>query len=194
MSWNPFPVSAHTLHRRTVAHGETLIRNVSFLPFFNREGCVKRVLTVAPDRAEIGAIPCDVVLPRISNPGRIRIPEHVPLLYPIRKSELDELCPLWHFDPWWLLDADCYLNHWARLPIKATNCVSRTTHRLVSVLYRGDLSAATWMLHRRPSRGGISMVRWKPHFFPAPPPPRKPKRPAGNSTRWVLDPIWTGVD
>lgn len=193
MSWNPFPVSAEALHGRTVVQGETRTLNVSILPFIDREGRVKRVLTVAPDSGEIGVLPGEVVLPRISNLGSIHIPEHIPLFYPIRKAELDELCSLWHFDPWWLLDADCYRDHWARSPLKATNCVSRTTHHLMSVLYRSNLSAAIAILYKtRPA--GFCMARWKPHFLPQQPPPRIADRPVPSSGDWILDPLWTRTD
>jgi hypothetical protein len=190
MSLNPFPVSAHTLHRRTVVHGDDVIRNVSFFPFFDRQGRVKRVLTIASGSAEIGALPRHVVIPGLSNLGHIRIPHDVPLFYPVRKSDLNELCSLWHFDPWWMLDDNCFLAHWARLPLKDTNCVAHTRLKLVSLFYRSDLSAGTMMVYRHPTRI-ISIGPWQPDFFPAKPPPVKPISSASHSPRWVLDPIWT---
>jgi hypothetical protein len=189
MTWNWLPVSAKRLRGRTVQHGQRRVSGVSFLPFFERTGEVQRLLYVVADSAEIYSIPADATFPRVPYFGRIRLPQGVAFLTPIRKAGLAEFTKLWHYDPWWGLDEGRFAGHWARQSLKQTNCVARTKSKLATVYYRRDLSRLQWMA-RPDGSGTLAMTAWDESQLPARPALARPRARRTIATTWVLDPIW----
>ena len=122
--------------------------------------------------------------------GPIRLAAPFAALRQIARQDAATIQVLWHYDPWWMLNDDRYMSHWAFDLLKGTNCAGRLQRDVKEVYFRRDLSRLTWVNVN--DKGESALTQWQPEFLPA----RRASRPepsqgVASLTGWRLDPIWT---
>lgn len=178
-------VRASRLHERQLACGDTCIRQATLFPFFDRAGSVDHVLVVDADSSELRTIRLDETRAWIPRWGPIRL--NGPLLN-LDEDVVDQLAPLWHYDPWWLLK-DARFESQAAVPIlQLTNCAESFDQPPADLLFSPRLTNLCKVRFPVPSKEYESH-RFTPEMLPT----RDPTRSPGVQTRgvgWYLDPMW----
>ena len=184
---NPLPIPARSLHRRKVRIGDDVFDDVSLFPFFNQAGQVKHVLVLRDDTSQICLMrwrPGDFAVPLWS---AVKVTGESAWLPPLSEDGLEELAGLWHYDPWWVLNARRYRKLWAVDELKATNCVHKLTVDVKTLWFRRDLSRSNWVEVR--SHSEYNLQRWKARLLPDPPASADHRGRQGAAT-WRFDPVW----
>ena len=184
---NPLLVSARSLHRRTVRIGDDVFENVSLFPFFNPAGRVRHVLILRDDTSQICLMRWragDFAVPLWS---AVKVTGESAWLPPLSEDGLKELEGLWHYDPWWVLNARRYRKLWAVDELKATNCVNRFAADMKALWFRRDLSRLSWVEVR--SHSEFNLQRWRPSLLPERPSVGGQSKDRPEVT-WRFDPVW----
>lgn len=187
---NPLPVSARRLKRCSLKTVGRSIRKAGIFPFFDQQGCVKWVMIVAPDLPGIHVLPWSTGLFRVPMFGAIALFDLDTPLQQITEENLKPIQTLWHYDPWWVLDRDDYIGHWAVNQLKATNCVNRFQRNVKKVYFRRDLSRLNFVAVVSDKKKETSLIGWKESFLPPPAPAVPPPPTPRPTTIWSFDPIW----
>ena len=190
----PFPVSATRLHECDVRLGELIIREASLFPFFDRSGRVCFVMLVRPASPALEVLEYQPERFRVPLFGLIEIDDDggARSLNPRR---LESISSLWHFDPWWVLQASRYADHPGLRALIATNAVSRFVSPVVECYYVRDLSRVGW-IHGKRGRHSSGYEAFGPEILPQTHPSAAAvgPHPATAATGWRLDPIWMHTD
>jgi hypothetical protein len=110
---------ASRLHSRELILGQTRIATATLFPFFDCNGLVEQVMIVDADSSDLLSFRVDEMRVRVPLWGPIRMDGSV-----VRLDEymIDHFAPLWHFDPWCLLQDKRFADQ-AIIPVlTATNC------------------------------------------------------------------------
>ena len=185
---NPLPVSARRLCHRTCRTTDGLTRDACFLPFFDGESRVKWVMLLTDEPGRIYFVPWRPGLFRVPLWGPIRLATDFTRLRQITDEDGEAIQALWHFDPWWMLNANCYVSHWAVDLLKGTNCAGRLSRNVRMIHFRRDLSRPTWVTILE--KDGTTRTSWQLSLLPAPPVPPAPETANKSSPTWHFDPIW----
>jgi len=181
--WNS--VRASRLHERKLVGGDTFIRQATLFPFFDRAGSVRQVLIVDADSSELRTFRLDKTRAWIPLWGSIRLDGPIQGL---DEDVMDQLAPLWHYDPKWLL-SDARFESQAAVPIlKLTNCAEAFGQQPADLLFSVRLTNLRKVSFLVPTRDFQSRG-FRPEMLPT----RGPTRIPGVETRdagWQLAPIW----
>ena len=187
---NPLPVSARGLRRRELRLRDATIREADVLPFFDRQGDVGWIAVLTRESPGVLALPHRAGLVRVPVRGPIFLDVGAEAMKPLRREDMPALVGLWHYDPWWLLDEDCYRGYWAVNPVKSTNCAGRLTKNVTMAYFRRDLSRLKWVKVRE--WGSSNVGRWRPGLLLATGPEASTVRQANQCrpSAWLLQPVW----
>lgn len=175
-----FPISQKSLLSRSIRTFDQASKEVALFPLFESNSWVSGVLLVLRETGELSAVRWKPGLIRTPVFGSVSIRAEETLT-PLHQPDLDWIEPLWHFDPWWLLDDRQFENHWARSVLKTTNAVGSTTESVDMVYFRRDLSRVQFV------KEGDSVKKWRPDLLPS-----KPRVPRASRVphHWSLRPFW----
>ncbi|MHC4443813.1 MAG: hypothetical protein ACYTF1_04810 [Planctomycetota bacterium] len=187
---NPLPVSARRLKNRTLKTRGRYIHEADIFPFFDRQGRIKWIMILAPDLPGIHVLPWSTGLFRVPIFGTVNLFDLDTPLQQITEENIKPIQTLWHYDPWWVLDRDDYIGHWAVNQLKATNCVNRFQKNIKMVYFRRDLSRLNMVHIQEKKKRESSYEGWKNTFLPPPAPATPPPTMPLTTTIWSLDPIW----
>jgi hypothetical protein len=101
-----------------------------------------------------------------------------------------ELTNYWHFDPWWLLKEEPFVEQSITSPLKATNTVGQAP-AVTAVWFARDLSAVRSVVYE-PDSSTLQIVPLLDGMLPEREPlslPRRSRQP-GPSGQWRLVPFW----
>ena len=186
-----WPRSAGALHRRRISWQGWTGANLSLFPVFTPAGTVTDLLVIASETGELFLMPWRAGVSIRSTWRHLRLGDVLEAPRPLRREDLARIGQRLHYDPWWLLDAPAFASHWAVDPLKRTNCVSRLTRDLRTLLYTRDLSAVSHAVLKG-KQGSLSLSAWRTSLLSRPAVAGETiGRPATLSgTGWKLEPIW----
>ena len=177
-------VRASRLHQRIIC-GDTFVPQATLFPFFDTNGGVDQVLIVDAYSPDLRIFKLNET--RISIPfwGSIRI---VGQLHFLDERIADQLAPLWHYDPWWLLKGRRFEFESAVPTLKRTNCVDSFEEPPADLLFSLDLKAVRKVRFHVPSKEYKSH-RFRPEMLPRREQVRAPVA-ESKTGGWRLDPLW----
>ncbi len=178
-------VRASRIHHRSLWVNDRQYLGATLFPFFDGQGLVARVLLVDASSADLATFRVDQMQARIPAWGAMRL---IGSLDPLSDETIDELAPLWHFDPWWLLKDPRFDGLWFIPVLKQTNCADAFEQRITDVSFSPTLTHV-----RRVSVAAdqpeTHSKRFRPEMLPARETEPMQKDATGKAG-WVLDPFW----
>ena len=106
----------------------------------------------------------------------------------LNESTLDELAPLWHYDPWWLLKDERFESEWAVPILKSTNCADAFERQPADLLFSTCLTQLRMVRFPVPAESQEDR-RYRPEMLPAREMPAFAHM-EQRATGWHLDPWW----
>ena len=189
---NWFPVSASRLKDCHLITDDEVLRKGAILPFFNAFGVISIVLIVDNDSEELQIFRTGEVSLRVPLMRAVRITGPVEAL---SESNIDELAPLWHYDPWMSLKKGRFVDNDFAPVINSTNCVNRFLRPVAytkEVWYQRRLQKLAFL-----STGKDDSTSFKaftaamlPDIATRPPAKARPIDSAIRAGGWKLAPFW----
>lgn len=116
-----FSTSQRSLRRRRIELEDGVLERAALFPFFDVEGTTRRVMLTSENSPRIYLLDWHGDLFERRWPRRNRLRQRFSELSDATDLDGDRLASLWHFDPWWVLNAPRYTGHSAVPVLRATN-------------------------------------------------------------------------
>ena len=180
-----FSVRASQLHQRTLVCRDLAIQEATLFPFFDDQGATEHVLIVEARSSDLRTFRLHDSRVWIPGRGKVRLDVSI---RPLEEHVVEQLAPLWHYDPWWLLTDERFASEAAVPILKQTNCVDRFEQEPADLVFSACLSGVRKVKFARPSEEYQTKL-----FCPDMLPPREfaQSEDRGATTPgWHLDPFW----
>ena len=181
------PVRATRLHECPIECGSTTIRSGSLFPFFDGTGSIEHALIVDADSSVLRTVTLTTTTVTIPLWGPIVIDANATRL---NEETIEQLAPLWHYDPWWLLRAERF-SFTSEVPVlKRTNCAESFETQPSDLCFTRRLTKVGWVIHYSASQGD-QVKRFRAEMLPDRQPVRsRREHDQTQTTGWQLKPFW----
>ena len=179
-----FNLSQSSLTGTKIQFKDTELQKATLFPMFSETGAVKSLLLIDHTRGLLHSSPW--VRGMVTKPffGPLRVNRALASWDLVSRDKGYQLTNLWHFDPWWLLNALPFSNHPASLPLKATNTILEV-EGIKELYFARDLSRISLWL----SQSGDLQVL-EAGFFPMRSRVEIPLDKDYGRVEWRLRPFW----
>ena len=181
------PIRSTRLRKRRVVAANRVFKSAAVFPLFDRSGDIQSLLLVDYASRDL----CLVDEPKV-----VCVPFWGPVLLKqtvriVDQDDLEDIGPLWHFDPWWFLHDERFEENEHILFLKATNSVEQWGEPVSFLYYSGNLTRVRWV--GKKSASGYQTAAFRSELLPEYNQAAR-LEPAKSARGWQLAPFWQTLD